>query len=202
MDPLSIVSLVGSGMKGLGGLAQTGIGLIQGIGGRREQKRLWKNRPQLGITEGEKSNDALYNLMAGATELPGQRQYEDKMGQAVAEGIYEGNRTAVSSLMANKNATDLYGKKIQAVQDLGLAFADYKQQRMQDLTKWNEQKTQLEQQRWNVNQYEPWNIKMNEATSRKQSGFATAWQGLDTMGSAVTDFAGTQMYADFLKKQR
>jgi len=192
MDPLSIAALAASGVKAVGGL-------IQGIGGARKQRNLWNTRPQLGVTAGETANDNLYNQMASATEMPGQRQFEDKLGQTYAEGVYDTQKGAISSLGATQGAVDLAGKKMQAVQDLAGQFAEYKAKRMDALGQWNNQKTNLETQRFDVNKMQPWGAKMNEAVSQKQQGFASAMGGLDSGLSTLSDIQGTQKYMDLYK---
>lgn len=185
LGALGVASLVASGLK-------AGAGLIQGIGGARKQKQLWASRPQLGITAGETANDQLYNQLASATEMPGQRQFEDKLGQTYAEGVSDINKTAISSLGATQGAIDLSGKRMQAVQDLAGQFAEFKAQRQTALAGWNTQKTQLEQERFNVNEYQPWNVKMNEAVGQKQAGFQSFGSGLDSGLGILGDLSGTE----------
>lgn len=192
MDPLSIAALAGMAVK-------AGVNIWQGIKGQKQQKDLWANRPQLGVTAGETAANTLYEQQAAATEMPGQRQFEDKMSQTMAEGIEASQRTSQSSLGATDTATKLAMAKIQSIQDLSSMFAEYKQKRMDQLAQWKEKQIDLEQQRFQVNKYEPWNIKMNEAVDRKKAG----WEGL--MGTAdqglgmLTDLAGTKMYTDAIK---
>ena len=193
MDPISIAMLAGSGIKAIGGL-------IQGIGGRKKQRSLWANRPQLGVTEGETANDALYSQMASATEMPGQRQFESKLGETYATGVYDTQKTAISSAGATQSAIDLSSRKTQAIQDLAGQFAEFKAKRQDALAGWNREKVGLEQQRFQVNEFDPWNVKMNEAVGQKQAGFASMGSGLDTGLGVLGDLQGTAMYLKLLEK--
>lgn len=193
MDPLSIMGLAASGLK-------AGFGLLQGIGGRKRQKDLWANRPELSITEGEKSNDSLFRNLAASTELPGQQQYEGKLNEAYAGGVYDAQRTSTSSLGATQSAVDLAGKKMSAIQDLAGQFSEFKFQNQQNLANWNNQKTQLEQQRFQVNEYDPWGAKMNEAVGQKQAGFASFGSGVDSGAGMLNDMAGTNNYMKMYEK--
>ena len=193
IDPISIASLVASGAKSLFGLGQS-------IYGATQAGKLWRNRPQLGVTAGEKSNDLLFNRQANATEMPGQSQTEAKLNQTVAEGMYGAQQSAPSSLNTTQAAVDLSGKKMQAVQDLSGQWAEMKYQRQQALEAWNQQKIGLEQERFNVNQYEPWNIKMNEAVRQKQSGLQSLGNGIDTGLSTLSDLQGTSQYMKLLER--
>ena len=186
---VSIASIVGSGVK-------MGVGLYNLIKGRKEQKRLWQSRPKLGVTEGERENESLFNQWASATSMPGEQNYIDKMNEAVAGGVYDAQRTANSSLGATQAAVDLNGKKIQAIQDLAGQFAEFKAKRQSDLASWNNRQSELEMQRWDVNEFQPWNIKMNEAISRKQAGMQAFGQGVDSGMGTLNDLAGTKSMMD------
>ena len=116
MAPLLAAALVSGGTA----LAKGIFGAIQGASGARKQKDLWRNRPVLSMSEGEKANDALYGQLAGQNELPGQQMWEDKLGQTYAEGVSNAQQTATSSLGATQSAVDLAGKKMTV--DWGLVY--------------------------------------------------------------------------------
>jgi hypothetical protein len=191
MNPISIASLVASGAKSLFGLGQS-------IYGATQAGKLWRNRPQLGVTAGEKSNDVLFNQIP--SEMPGQKQTEAKLNQTVAEGIYGAQQSAPSSLNATQAAVDLSGKKMQAVQDLAGQFAEYKAQRQDALGQWNNQKTALEQQRFETNSYNPWMMKYGQAVGNTQQGANAFTGGVDTGLGILGDLQGTKFYTDLLAK--
>lgn len=174
-------------------------GAIQGSKGRKDQKNLWNNMPLLGVTAGEKANDSIYGQMASTTEFPGQRQAIDRLNETTATGIYDAQRTANSSLGATQAAVDLNTKKMQAVQDLAGMFSEYKTKRMDALAGWNEKKTDLENQRWDINTYRPWGMKMNEAVDSKKKGFQSMWEGIDGTVAGIDDMVGTAKYMEILK---
>lgn len=179
---------------------KAGIQLWQGIKARKEEKKLDASQPKLGVTEGEIAANKLYEQQAAATEMPGQRQAEDKMSQAVAEGVEASQRSSISSLGATKSANDLAMAKIQSIQDLSMQFAEYKQKRMDQLAGWKEKQIDLEQQRFKVNEYDPWNVRKNENVSEKKA----AWEGLaGTVDQGLgmwADLRGTKMFTEALGK--
>ena len=187
-----MAALVAGGIKGIGGL-------IQGIGGARKQRDLWNNRPQLGVTAGETANNSLYKQMASATTMPGQQQQEERLGQTYAEGVNNVQQSANSSLNATQGAIDLAGKRMQATQDLAGIFAEYKQKAMNNLGQWNNQQSQNEMQRFQVNQYDPWMMKYGEAVGQKQAGFTNAMNGLDSGLSTLSNLKGTNSMMALLK---
>ena len=187
-----MAALVAGGIKGIGGL-------IQGIGGARKQRDLWNNRPQLGVTAGETANNSLYKQMASATTMPGQQQQEERLGQTYAEGVNNVQQSANSSLNATQGAIDLAGKRMQATQDLAGMFAEYKQKAMNNLGQWNNQQSQNEMQRFQVNQFDPWQMKYGEAVGQKQAGFTNAMNGLDSGLSTLSNLKGTNSMMALLK---
>lgn len=193
MDALSIIGLAGQGAK-------TIVGGIQGLVGRKQQRDLWKNRPQLGITDGEKANDSLYGQMASLTEAPGERRAIQRMDEAVSGGIYDAQRTANSSLGATQAAVDLNMKKMDAIKDLAGSFSEFKQQQKERLASWNTEKIGLEQERFQVNKMLPWEIKMNEAVDRKTKGFEGMFKGIDSGLGMLGDIAGTKQMMEFYKE--
>lgn len=192
LGALAIASLIGTAAKAVGGG-------IQGLFGAKKQKDLWANRPLLGVTEGEKANDQLYKQMASSTEMPGQRRFEEKLGETYSQGVYDTQKTATSGIGATQSAVDLASKKMAAVRDLAGQFADYKAQRMDALGRWNNEKTNLEQERFNVNELTPWGIKMNEAVDQKQQGFNAMGQGIDQGMGMLNDLAGTNAYMEIVR---
>lgn len=189
LDPLSIIGIAASGAKAIGGL-------IGGIGGKRQQDRLWQSRPRLGVTDGERANSALYSQLASATSLPGEQNYLDKMNETVASGIYDAQRTANSSLGATQAAVDLNSRKLSAIQDLAGAFSEFKVRNKERLGQWNTQKIGLEQERFMQNEMLPWEIKMNETISRKKAGMEMLGSGVDSGLGIVGDLAGTKQMMD------
>ena len=177
---------MGTGQKvqAIAGTVEGVSGLVQMIAGLIKKRQLQKHRPTLGVTAGETENTALFKQSANATEMPGQRQFESKLGQATAQGIYDTGRSAVSSLGATQSAVDLTGKKMQAIQDLAGQFAEYKQQRLNALASWNQQRIDLEQQRFKVNTFDPWMQQYGEAVGNYQNGFQTFIQGGETIAGS------------------
>jgi hypothetical protein len=132
--------------------------------------------------------------------MPGQSQTEAKLNQTVAEGIYGAQQSASGSLNATQSAVDLSGKKMQAIQDLAGQFAEYKAQRQDALGQWNNQKSQNEMQRFQVNQYDPWMMKYGQAVGNTQQGANAFTGGVDTGLGVLGDLQGTKFFTDLLAK--
>ena len=183
-----------SKVSGIVGSVEGTAGLIQMLIGLRNKRNLLANRPQLGVTPGEAANTKYYNQAASATEMPGQKQFEEKLGQTYAEGVGNAQRTAISSIGATQSANDLAMKKMQAIQDLAGQFAEFKQQRQDALARWNEQRINLDQQRWQMNTLNPYMMRLGQSTADYQNGFNTMIAGGERIAGAVANQGSGQNY--------
>ena len=192
---LAGAALISGGISAVKGI----IGGIQSLGARKKQKELWNSRPTYERPDEANEMLDLYRKQAARTELPGQKLMENKFGATTASGIRQVNKAASSSTSALSAITDIYGKEQEAVRDLGIQFAQYKAMQEQNLAQGLGQAAQYSDQEFQYNKQQPWDIKMNEASSRQQAGAANLWGGIEGMGSAALDFAGTKYAIDALK---
>jgi len=193
MDPLTISALITGGIslgKGIFGAVQAG----------RANKQL-KGMQAPTYARPEEANELLdlYRQRASATRLPGQEAIESGLGATVAEGIGAANRAASSSVSALGAVTDLYGKKQQAIRDLGIQFAEYKAARQAELGGALGQAAQYSDREWEMNKWNPYQVKMNELTGQRQAGMENLFGGLEGMGMAFNNLMGTKGYMDVLK---
>lgn len=192
-------AVVAAIISAVGSMGAAGINASSNNKKTKKEDKLWDSRPSLGITNGEKANDFLFNSSAYNTEMPGQGRYEQKLDEAYASGVSNAQQSAISSLGATQSAVDLAGKKMEAIRDLGGMFAEYKAQRQDALANWNKQKTENEIQRWDYNFNIPWQIKMNEAAAKKQNRANMASSFLGAGASSASKLIGTQMYTKALQ---
>ena len=61
---------------------------------------------------------------------------------------------------------------------------------------------QLQDQQWNVNKLQPWEIKANMAADKIAVGQQNLFGGLSDAGSAAMTYAGTKYYTDALKSMQ
>jgi len=184
--------------------ANTALGLTKGVLGIFQAAKASKGlrnlqQPQYQTPESLTQMGNLARQMASATEMPGQRQVEDKLGQTQAEGVSNAMKFATSALAGQNAAENLASKKMQAIQDLGGMFAEYKSKRQQDLMNVMGQEAQDQQTKWNLNEYQPYQIKKNELTDQRQQGWNNMFGGVDSALSGITNLAGTNDYLKVLK---
>ena len=188
LNPLSI---------GLGA-AKAAFGIGQAWKASRDLKNL--KMPKYSTPEEIGQVTDIFKQQAAATEMPGQKQFESNLGQAYAEGVGEAQKTASSSLMATGAAIDLSGKRMQAVQDLAGQFAEYKTQRQRDLAGALQTQADYKDQEFKLNEYDPYFIKRNELTDKRQAGVGNIFGGAESSLSMLNDLRGTDAYMEALKR--
>jgi hypothetical protein len=142
----------------------------------------------------------LYRQRAAISQLPGQEAIESGLGATVAQGISDVQKSASSSVSALGAITDLYGKKQSAIRDLGIQFAEYKAARQAELGGALDKSAGYSDKEFEMNQWLPYNVKMNELMSRRQAGAANLFGGAESIGTAFNNLAGTQSYLEILKR--
>ena len=188
MSVLGAAALISAGISG----AKAIFGGIQSLSANRKQKKLWDKRPTYERPEEANEMLDLYRQNAAASELPGQGLIEDKLGGVTARGVRQVGKAASSSASALSAITDIYGKEQDAVRDLGIQFAQYKAMQQDKLAQGLGQAAQYSDQEFMYNKQQPWDIKMNELSSKKQAGAANMWGGIEGVGAAATDYMGTK----------
>ena len=173
------------------------FGIFQAAKASRDLRNL--KRPTYETPESLTQMGSYARQLAGATEMPGQRQYEEKLGQTQAEGVSNAMKFATSSLAGQNTAENLAAKKMQAIQDLGGMFAEYKAKRQQDLMGVMGQEAEDQRMKWDINQFQPYQIKMNELTDKRQMGWSNMFGGIDSGMAAMNNLAGTQDYSRLLQ---
>ena len=190
--------LIGALTSGALGVGKAIIGGIQSIRGRKEMKNLLANRPQYNIPEAYMKSLGIYqNLAAG--EMPGMQRYEQMIGESTARAMTGAERGAISSNVYQGSVLSAQDRELQALQQLAQMGVQYKTQTMQNLAGAQTQMGQLQDQAWNYNVAQPWDIRANMAQSKIQAGGENLWGGITDLSSTVSSFVGTKYMAEILK---
>ena len=187
-----------AGISAAMGLTKGIIGAVQ-LGRANKELRGMKAPT---YTRPEEANELLdlYRQRAAATQLPGQEAIESGLGATVAQGVSDVQRSASSSVSALGAITDLYGKKQNAIRDLGIQFAEFKAARQGELAGALGKSAGYSDMEWEMNKLRPYEVKMNELQSQKQAGAANLFGGAEGIGMAFNNLVGTQNYMDILKR--
>jgi len=191
--------LTGALISGGIGIVKAIIGGVQAASGTRQLNRLLKNRPTYTIPEAYQKALGIYGNLA-ASEMPGQQYYENRIGESTARTVSNAERGAISSNVFQGAVSNAQDKELQAIQGLAKMGAEYRTTQMQNYGQALNQYGQLQDKQWEVNQFQPWEIKTNMANEKKMAGVQNLWGGLNEIGSTAMNFAGTSYYIDAMKE--
>jgi hypothetical protein len=190
--------LTGALISGGLGLAKAVTGGVQALTGNRQMNNLLANRPTYSIPDAYQKSLGIYaNLASG--QMPGQQYYEDRIGESTARTISNAERGAISSGVFQGAVSNAQDKELNAIRDLARMGAEYKTTQMQNYGQALNQYGGLQDKQWEVNQFQPWEIKANMANEKKMVGQQNLFQGLGEMGSTVMNYVGTKYYTDAMK---
>lgn len=190
--------LTGALISGGIGLGKAIIGGVQAAKGNKQLKNLLANRPTYTIPEAYGRALSVYSNLA-SSQMPGQQYYEDKIGESTARAVSAAEKGAISSNVLQGAVSNIQDKELQAIQDLARMGAEYKTTQMQNYGQALNQYGALQEKQWEVNQFQPWEIKANMAAEKRSVGMQNMFGGVSDMGQTAMNFVGTSYYQKILK---
>jgi hypothetical protein len=192
-------------LLGIGSIASAGVNLGQMISGwanarkgRKEMNSLLANRPQYEISKGYKDAFQTYQGLANQ-EMPGYQQMLGQLGQSSARATDAAERGAMGSNQYMSAVLESQDKEMEAIRNLGIMSSQWRTQQKQNLAGAQNTMGGLQDQQWDFNVNQPWQIKANMASERMGAGEQSGWQGLQGMASTAQNYFGTKYYADMMK---
>jgi hypothetical protein len=193
-----MAGLIGAIIGGGVGLAKGIIGGIQTARANKQFNRLMANRPQYNISQGYQDAFKTYQKLANS-QLPGYGIMQGQIGEATAKTMDYAERGAMGSNQYMSEALQSQDKELEAIKNLGLMSAQWRTQQQQGLAGAQNQMGQLQDQSFQYNQVDPWNMKANMAAEKAGVGMQNLFGGLENLGSSISNFAGTNAYLKVLK---
>ena len=191
--------LAGALISGALGVGKAIFGGAQAARGRKEMKNLLANRPQYNIPEAYMKSLGIYqNLATG--EMPGMQRYEQMIGESTSRAMTGAERGAISSNVYQGSVLSAQDRELQALQQLAQMGVQYKTQAMQNLAGAQTQMGQLQDQAFEYNVNQPWQIRANMAAERMQSGGQNLYGGMSDIASTAMNFVGTNYYKKILEE--
>ena len=182
-------AIIGGGI----GLAKGIFGGIQAMKGNKQVNSLLANRPQYNISQGYQDAFKTYQSLANSN-LPGYDIMKGQIDQSSARTNTSLERGAMSSNQYMSGALNSQDKELEAIKNLGLMSAQWKGQQQQNLAQAQNTMGGLQDQQWQQNVLDPYNMKLNMANEKRQAGSQNLMGGLSDMGSTAMNFAGTSAY--------
>ena len=190
--------LAGALISGALGLGKSIFGAVQASRAKKKAAQMVADRPKYNIPEEYQKSLGIYqNLAAG--EMPGQKYYENLIGESTARAMTGAEKGAISSNVYQGAVETAQDKELQALNNLALMGMQYKTQAQQNLAGAQSAMGQLKDVQWQTNVLQPWEIQKNIETEQRQAGMQNMFSGLGDMGSAVQNFVGTRYYTEMLK---
>jgi hypothetical protein len=198
----SVVPGLGTGLglaigAGIGGLKAL-FGGWQALKGQKDMNSLLKNRPQYNISQGYQDAFKTYQSLANSN-LPGYDIMQGQINQSGAKAMDYASKGAMGSNQYMSAALQSQDKELDAIRNLGLMSAQWRGQQKQNLAGAENQIGQLQDQQWQQNVLEPWNIRANIAGENRQAGMQNLFGGLQEAGSSLLNYAGTSAMLNMYK---
>lgn len=192
------MSALSSAAGGAIDLTKSIIGMVQTARANKGINRLLAQQPTYSRPEEYGTILAMRKQMAAQGKMPGQAYAEGNIGQAAATARASAREGAISSTAYQKSIGDIYSKQLQAFQDLSQQSALWQQQQRENLAQTYQQGAGYADTEWEQNKLRPWEIKMQQFQSQKQSGAANMFGGAEGMVGNLQSYAGTSYYQKML----
>ena len=183
-------------------LLNLGLGIADRIKANKMQKQwnaLNAQRPDYEIPQayGEALN--LYKQRAAQTKMPGQDLLEENIQQSSARARTAAERGSISSTSYGAQASDIYSKELEAIQDLGIQSAQFQWQNQGQLAEGLQMMGGQQEKAQDWNTLGKWTTGMNILESQMGAKTQNANSYLSNAGAGLANFAGTSYYAEMLK---
>lgn len=179
-------------------LLKAGIGMWQSYQGTKKLNNLLANRPQYNISQGYQDAFKTYQALANS-QLPGYNTTLGQIGQSGARTNTQLERGAMGSNQFMSGVLQSQDKELDAIKNLGIMSAQWRTQQQQQLAGAQNAMGGLQDQAWDYNVNQPWQIKATMANEMRTSGTQNLFGGLEGIGSQISNYAGTSAYMKALK---
>jgi hypothetical protein len=177
---------------------KTILGGVQALKGNKQLNTLLANRPQYNISQGYQDAFKTYQSLANSN-LPGYDIMKGQIDQSGARTNTSLERGAMSSSQYMSGALNSQDKELEAIKNLGLMSAQWKAQQQQNLAGAQQTMGGLQDQMWQQNVNDPYNMRLNMASEKKSAGMANLFGGMQDSASSLQQYAGASAYLKALQ---
>lgn len=187
MDP----SLISAGVQAVSGLAQGVTGFFQNA----EAKRIMaKNpRPKYYIPKEVMDNQRLAESKAGQGMSDSAR---NTYIQETERGLTSSLETILKGGGSVNNIADLYDNYSSGIAKMSILDDEMRAANIRNMISQNNELSSYKDKEWQVNVFAPYADKAQAAAALKKQGSDNIWKGINTIGSAVSNYATGEMYED------
>lgn len=187
MSVLAGVAIAG----GVLGIGKTIFGGLRANQGRREYEKLLRNMPKYEIPKeyGANVNLAKESYIEG---MPGADIAKNMIYSSTEAGLSRAEEASQSSVDLLGATTQMYAKELDNLNNLAYQDAVSRSQALDRLTQANAMMGEQKAKQWEINKWNPMQMKLNIAQSKWQQGQGMVQGGIgDVFGSAMS-FATSQ----------
>ena len=196
---------IGAIATGATSLLNLGLGIADRIKANKLQNQwdtLNANRPTYEIGEGYTEALDLYKQRAAQRQMPGQDLMEENIQQASARARSAAERGSISSATYGAQASDIYSRELEAIQDLGIQAAKFQWENQGQLAQGYEMMGAQQEKAQDWNKLGAWATRMNQLESQMGARTQNANQYLGNVMPGLLNFAGTQYWQNALNLNR
>jgi len=192
MDPMTIMSLVSSGIGATKGLAQMGIGIGQLLTNKKPEDIQYQMPAEV--------LQMLAMAKARAANPFGERRaLEAGMQQNTASAVANVNAMAGGSGAGMGAIADLYGKQLGSLNQIAIKEFEAKRQAEAELERTMGLVADYRDRTWDFNVKQPYDRALGQFYSQRQAGFTNMFGGIDAVSGSASDLA---MNDDVMEKLR
>jgi hypothetical protein len=187
---------------GVSSLLNLGLGIADRIKANKLQKQwntLYSQRPEYEIPEAYTGALNLYKQRAAQSKMPGQDILEENIQQSSARARTAAERGAISSASYGAQASDIYAKELEAIQDLGIKSAEFQWANQGQLGEAMNMYGQQQEKAQDWNALGKWTTGMNVLESQMGARTQNANAYLGNAAAGLANFAGTEYYSKMLE---
>ncbi len=190
MDPLTIAALAGTALQAITGGIKGAIGSFRQAKAMRAINQGISNLPKYTRPE---SYDALLNMVRQNARTPNKLEsmLSNRIGTQQAASIRQINKAAPSSTAALGAITDVYGRTLNAVRDLGLTSLQWQDAWKKQLAGVYGQGIGLENMAYQLNERDPAMMRLNLEAEKFKMGREQASQGFNMFASGMSNLGST-----------
>ena len=188
---------------GVSTLLNLGLGIADRIKANKLQKQwntLYSQRPEYEIPESYTDALSLYKQRAAQSKMPGQDILEENIQQSSARARTAAERGAISSASYGAQASDIYSKELEAIQDLGIKSAEFQWANQGQLGEAMNMYGQQQEKANDWNVQGKWSTGLNVLESQMGAKTQNANAYLGNAAAGLANFAGTEYYRRMLEQ--
>ena len=188
---------------GVSSLLNLGLGIADRIKANKLQKQwntLYSQRPEYEIPESYTDALSLYKQRAAQSKMPGQDIIEGNIQQSSARARTAAERGAISSASYGAQASDIYSKELEAIQDLGIKSAEFQWANQGQLGEAMQMYGGQQEKAADWNSMGRWSTGLNVLESQMGARTQNANNYLGNAAAGLLNFAGTSYYQQMLNQ--